>query len=64
MRFTEACARLDTERRLYVQGIEPYDGQGADELLIRTVRRIEEEETRGWKAVRASTRATSRDSAG
>jgi Protein of unknown function (DUF4231) len=59
IRFTDACARLKTERQLFAHHIEPYDGPDAEALLIRTVRRIETEETSSWKSTRDSAKPPS-----
>jgi hypothetical protein len=59
LRFTEACIELETQRRFYLQGIEPYNGADKDTLLIRNVRGIEAEETRGWAVLRASQKPSS-----
>jgi hypothetical protein len=54
MRFTEASVQLITERELYKAHAANYAPDDRDVRLVRRVRQIEEEETRGWMTLRKS----------
>jgi Protein of unknown function (DUF4231) len=63
-RFTDACAQLETERRLYDERIGRYDGARRDQELVRQVREIETAETQGWLRMRRSSDAKEDDGDG